>query len=128
MQLNSPSYNFTQTYLNYAMKKFIVPIVSILGLFLVVFVVLASTERTTTAALLGAGYSAFLMAIYALIPAIKNPSYSMWWSLPDDVTPAERWGFYKRIVLRDIYSLFCGSTGCCSNDCVFRPQDNCKTE
>ena len=76
------------------MKKFIVPIVAILGLFLVVFVVLASTDRTTTAALFGAGYSAFLMAIYALIPAIKNPSYSMWWSLPDDVTPAERWGFY----------------------------------
>ncbi|MBR5562722.1 MAG: hypothetical protein IKW11_00655, partial [Bacteroidales bacterium] len=76
------------------MKKFIVPIVAILGLFLVVFVVLASTDRTITAALSGAGYSAFLVAIYALIPAIKNPSYSMWWSLPDDVAPAERWGFY----------------------------------
>ena len=39
------------------MKKFIVHIVSILGLFLVVFVVLASTDRTITAALFGAGYS-----------------------------------------------------------------------
>ena len=34
------------------------------------------------------------MAIYVFIPAIKNPNYSMWWSLPDDVTPGERWGFY----------------------------------
>lgn len=37
------------------MKKFIVPIVATLGLFLVVFVVLASTDRTITAALFGAG-------------------------------------------------------------------------
>ena len=76
MQFNSPSYNFTQINLHYAMKKFIVPIVSILGVFLVVFVVLASTDRTTTGALFGAGYSAFLMAIYALIPAFRNFSDS----------------------------------------------------
>ena len=76
LQFNSPSYDFTQINLHYAMEKFNVPIVSILGLFLVVFVVLASTDRTTTAALFGAGYSAFLMAIYALIPAFRNFSDS----------------------------------------------------
>ena len=74
------------------MKKFVAPIIVIIGFFLFMFAVLASTDRTTTIALFGAGYSAFLVAIYVLIPAIKNPNYSMWWSLPDNVTPTERWG------------------------------------
>ena len=74
------------------MKKFVAPIIVIIGFFLFMFAVLASTDRTTTIALFGAGYSAFLVAIYVLIPAIKNPNYSMWWSLPDTVTPTERWG------------------------------------
>ena len=76
------------------MKKFVSPILVIIGFFALMYAILASTDRPTQIALFGAGYSALLLAIYAFIPAIKNPSYSMWWSLPDDVTPAERWGFY----------------------------------
>ena len=76
------------------MKKFIAPILVIIGFFALIYVILASTDRTAQIALFGAGYSALLVAIYAFIPAIKNPDYSMWWSLPNDVTPGERWGFY----------------------------------
>lgn len=76
------------------MKKFIAPILVIIGFFALIYVILASTDRAAHIALFGAGYSALLVAIYAFIPAIKNPNYSMWWSLPDDVTPGERWGFY----------------------------------
>ena len=76
------------------MKKFIAPILVIIGFFALIYVILASTDRAAEIALFGAGYSALLVAIYAFIPAIKNPNYSMWWSLPDDVTPGERWGFY----------------------------------
>ncbi len=76
------------------MKKFIAPILVIIGFFALIYAILASTDRTTQIALFGAAYSALLVAIYAFIPVIKNPSYSMWWSLPDDVTPGERWGFY----------------------------------
>ncbi len=76
------------------MKKFIAPILVIIGFFALIYVILASTDRAAQIALFGAGYSALLVAIYAFIPAIKNPNYSMWWSLPDDVTPGERWGFY----------------------------------
>ena len=76
------------------MKKFIAPLLVIIGFFALIYAILASTDRTTQIALFGAAYSALLVAIYAFIPAIKNPNYSMWWSLPDDVTPGERWGFY----------------------------------
>ena len=76
------------------MKKFIAPILVIVGFFALIYAILASTDRTAQIALFGAGYCALLVAIYAFIPAIKNPNYSMWWSLPDDVTPGERWGFY----------------------------------
>ena len=76
------------------MKKFIAPVLVIIAFFALIYAILASTDRTAQIALFGAGYSALLVAIYAFIPAIKNPNYSMWWSLPDDVTPGERWGFY----------------------------------
>ena len=76
------------------MKKFIAPILVIVGFFALIYAILASTDRTAQIALFGAGYCALLVAIYAFIPAIKNPNYNMWWSLPDDVTPGERWGFY----------------------------------
>ena len=76
------------------MKKFIAPILVIVGFFALIYAILTSIDRTAQIALFGAGYSALLVAIYAFIPAIKNPNYSMWWSLPDDVTPGERWGFY----------------------------------
>ena len=76
------------------MKKFIAPILVIVGFFALIYAILASTDRTTQIALFGAAYSALLVAIYAFIPAIKNPNYSMWWSLPDDATGKERLGTY----------------------------------
>ena len=76
------------------MKKFIAPILVIIGFFALIYAILASTDRTTQIALFGAAYSALLVAIYVFIPAIKNPNCSMWWSLPEDVTPGERCGFY----------------------------------
>ena len=76
------------------MKKFIAPVLVIIGFFALIYAIIASTDRTTQIALFGAGYSTLLVLIYSFIPAIKNPNYSMWWSLPDDVTPGERWGFY----------------------------------
>ena len=71
------------------MKKFITPILVIIGFFALMYAALASTDRTTTIALVGAGYSVLLVAIYLLILAIKNPNFSIWWSLPDDATRAE---------------------------------------
>lgn len=90
------------------MKKFIAPLLVIIGFFALIYAILASTDRTTQIALSGAAYSALLVAIYAFIPAIKNPNYSMWWSLPDDVTPGERWGFYIGNFL------VCGAISCSS--------------
>ena len=90
------------------MKKFIAPLLVIIGFFALIYAILASTDRTTQIALFGAAYSALLVAIYAFIPAIKNPNYSMWWSLPDDVTPGERWGFYIGNFL------VCGAISCSS--------------
>ena len=75
------------------MKKFVGPILVIIGWFVFMYLGLSSTERTREIAVIGAGYSTLLCAIYVLIPAIKNPNYSMWWKLSDDVTTAERWGF-----------------------------------
>ena len=90
------------------MKKFIAPVLVIIGFFALIYAILASTDRTTQIALFGAGYSTLLVSIYSFIPAIKNPNYSMWWSLPDDVTPAERWGFYIGNFL------VCGAISCSS--------------
>ena len=54
LQIQRLSSNFTRINLDFAMKKFIVPIVLILGYFLFMFAVLASTDRTTAIALFGA--------------------------------------------------------------------------
>lgn len=44
--------------------------------------------------LFGAGYVTSLLAIYLIILSIGNPDYHrMWWSIPEDVTPKQRWGF-----------------------------------
>ena len=75
------------------MKKLVGPIIVIIGWFIFMYLGLSSTERTREIALMGAGYSALLCAIYVLIPAIKNPNYSMWWKLSDDVATTQRWGF-----------------------------------
>ena len=90
------------------MKKFIAPLLVFIGFFALIYAILASTDRTTQIALFGAGYSTLLVSIYSFIPAIKNPNYSIWWSLPDDVTPGERWGFYIGNFL------VCGAISCSS--------------
>lgn len=43
------------------MKKFITPILVIIGFFALMYAALASTDRTTTIALVGAGYSVLLV-------------------------------------------------------------------
>lgn len=80
---------------NRTMKKFITPILVLIGFFAFIYAILASTDHANNIALFGAGYAAFLVAIYTLIYSIKNPtySYSMWRGLPDDATPAQHWGF-----------------------------------
>lgn len=74
------------------MKKLTIPIIVIIGFLALVYAVLRLKYHTTEICLFGAGYAALLMAIYALIPAINNPNYSVWWSIPDNATPAQRWG------------------------------------
>ena len=90
------------------MKKFIAPILVIIGFFALMYAVLASTDRTTTIALVGAGYSALLVVICFLILAIKNPNFSIWWSLPDDATRAEILATYIANFL--ICAAICGSS------------------
>ena len=89
------------------MKKFITPILVIIGFFALMYAALASTDRTTTIALVGAGYSVLLVAIYLLILAIKNPNFSIWWSLPDDATRAEILATYISNFL--VCGAICGS-------------------
>ena len=89
------------------MKKFITPILVIIGFFALMYAALASTDRTTTLALVGAGYSVLLVAIYLLILAIKNPNFSIWWSLPDDATRAEILATYISNFL--VCGAICGS-------------------
>ena len=44
--------------------------------------------------LFGAGYVTLLLATYLGIISIGNPDYQkMWWVIPDNVTPKQRWGF-----------------------------------
>ena len=90
------------------MKKFITPILVIIGFFGLMYEVLASTDRTTTIALVGAGYSALLVAIYLLILAIKNPNFNIWWSLPDDATRTEILATYISNFL--VCAAICGSS------------------
>ena len=90
------------------MKKFIAPILVIIGFFALMYAVLASTDRTTTIALVGAGYSALLVVIYFIILAIKNPNFNIWWSLPDDATRTEILATYIANFL--ICGAICGSS------------------
>ena len=89
------------------MKKFIAPILVIIGFFALMYAVLASTGRTATIALVGAGYSALLVVIYFLILAIKNPNFNIWWSLPDNATRAEILATYISNFL--VCGAICGS-------------------
>ena len=89
------------------MKKFIAPILVIIGFFALMYAVLASTDRTATIALVGAGYSALLVVIYFLILAIKNPNFNIWWSLPDNATRAEILATYISNFL--VCGAICGS-------------------
>ena len=89
------------------MKKFIAPILVIIGFFALMYAVLASTGRTATIALVGAGYSARLVVIYFLILAIKNPNFNIWWSLPDNATRGEILATYISNFL--VCGAICGS-------------------
>lgn len=89
------------------MKKFIAPILVIIGFFALMYAVLASTGRTATIALVGAGYSALLVVIYFLILAIKNPNFNIWWSLPDNATRGEILATYISNFL--VCGAICGS-------------------
>ena len=89
------------------MKKFITPILVIIGFFALMYAVLASTGRTATIALVGAGYSALLVVIYFLILAIKNPNFNIWWSLPDNATRGEILATYISNFL--VCGAICGS-------------------
>ena len=89
------------------MKKFIAPILVIIGFFALMYAVLASTDRTTTIALVGAGYSTLLVVIYFLILAIKNPNFNIWWSLPDNATRGEILATYISNFL--VCGAICGS-------------------
>ena len=90
------------------MKKFITPILVIIGFFGLMYAVLASTDRTATIALVGAGYSALLVVIYFLILAIKNPNFNIWWSLPDNATRGDFLATYIANFL--ICGAICGSS------------------
>ena len=90
------------------MKKFIAPILVIIGFFALMYAVLALTDRTATIALVGAGYSALLVVIYFLILAIKNPNFNIWWSLPDNATRGDFLATYIANFL--ICGAICGSS------------------
>ena len=76
------------------MKKYLSPIIA-LAVFFLIFLWLFSTRETTMdITLFGAGYVTLLLVIYLGIISIGNPDYQkMWWVIPDDVTPKQRWGF-----------------------------------
>ena len=56
------------------MKKFITPTLVLIGFFALIYAILSSTDHANNIALFGAGYAAFLVAIYTLIYSIKNPT------------------------------------------------------
>lgn len=76
------------------MKRFITPILVLVGFFLIFLWLLSTRGTTMDITISGAGYVTFLLAIYLLIPSVGNPGYyRMWWPMPEDVTPKQRWGF-----------------------------------
>ena len=76
------------------MKKILSPIL-VLAIFFLIFLWLFSTRETTMdIALFGAGYVTLLLAIYLTILSIGNPDFQkIWWYIPEDVTPKQRWNF-----------------------------------
>ena len=76
------------------MKKILSPIIALAAFFLFFLWLFSTRETTMDINLFGAGYATLLAAIYLMILGIGNPDYSkMWWSIPDDATPKQRWGF-----------------------------------
>lgn len=66
------------------MKKIIIPILALTGIFLIFLWLFSTRETSMDITLFGAGYVTLLIAIYLLIPGIGNPDYyRMWWSLSD---------------------------------------------
>ena len=76
------------------MKRIFSTIIALAIFFLIFLWMFSSRETTTDINLFGAGYVTLLVAIYLIILGIGNPDYhKMWWSIPDDGTPKQRWGF-----------------------------------
>ena len=76
------------------MKRIFSIIIALAIFFLMFLWMFSSRETTTDINLFGAGYVTSLLAIYLTILSIGNPDYHrMWWSIPDDATPKQRWGF-----------------------------------
>lgn len=75
------------------MKRIFSTIIALAIFFLIFLWMFSSRETTTDINLFGAGYVTLLAAIYLMILGIGNPDYhKMWWSIPDDATPKQRWG------------------------------------
>ena len=76
------------------MKKILFPIIALAAFFLFFLWLFSTRETTMDINLFGAGYVTLLLSIYLIISSIGNPDYQkMWWVIPDDVTPKQRWGF-----------------------------------
>lgn len=76
------------------MKRLFSTIIALAIFFLIFLWMFSSRETNTDINLFGAGYVTLLVAIYLMILGIGNPDYpKMWWSIPDDATPKQRWGF-----------------------------------
>ena len=76
------------------MKRILSTIIALAIFFLMFLWMFSSRETTTDINLFGAGYVTLLVAIYLMILGIGNPDYpKMWWSIPDDARPKQRWGF-----------------------------------
>ncbi len=76
------------------MKRILSPILALACFFLIFLWLFSTRETTMDINLFGAGYVTSLLAIYLIILSIGNPDYHrMWWSIPEDVTPKQRWGF-----------------------------------
>ena len=76
------------------MKKILSPIIALAAFFLFFLWLFSTRETTMDINLFGAGYVTSLLAIYLTILSIGNPDYQkIWWIIPDDVTPKQRWGF-----------------------------------
>ena len=76
------------------MKRILSTIIALAIIFLIFLWMFSSRETARDINLFGAGYVTLLAAIYLMILGIGNPDYpKMLWSIPDDETPKQRWGF-----------------------------------